>query len=57
MLNLTGIGWTENIGTTVMRSILSPLLWGERGLPWYTPGGPYGRPQVQSVEGEPVGFR
>jgi LPS-assembly protein len=45
MLSLTGIGWTENFGTQVMRSILTPLLWGERGLPWAAPGGPYGRPQ------------
>jgi LPS-assembly protein len=45
MLNLTGIGWTENYGTEVLRTILSPLLWGERGLPWAAPGGPYGRPQ------------
>jgi LPS-assembly protein len=43
MLNLTGIGWTENYGTEVVRTILSPLLWGERGLPWAAPGGPYGR--------------
>jgi len=46
MLSLTGIGWTENYGTAVVRSILSPLLWGERGLPWASPGGPYGRPQT-----------
>lgn len=45
MVNLTGIDWTENFGTTVMRSILSPLLIGEKGLPWAAPGGPYGRPQ------------
>jgi LPS-assembly protein len=45
MLSLTGIGWTENYGTAVLKSILSPLLWGERGLPWAVPGGPYGRPQ------------
>lgn len=45
MLSLTGIGWTENFGTAVLRSILSPLLIGERGLPWAAPGGPYGRPQ------------
>jgi LPS-assembly protein len=45
MLNLTGIGWTENFGTTVLRSILSPLLIGEKGLPWAAPGGPYGHPQ------------
>ncbi|MEP6957565.1 MAG: LPS assembly protein LptD [Nitrospirota bacterium] len=45
MLSLTGIGWTENYGTAVLRSILSPLLIGERGLPWAAPGGPYGRQQ------------
>ncbi len=45
MLSLTGIGWTENFGTAVLRSILSPLLIGEKGLPWAAPGGPYGRPQ------------
>ena len=50
MLNLTGIGWTENYGTAVVRQILSPLLWGERGLPWASPGGPYGRPQQQGVQ-------
>jgi len=45
MLSLTGLGWTENTGTAVMQSILSPLLWGERGLPWYVPWGQYGRTQ------------
>jgi LPS-assembly protein len=45
MLNLTGIGWTESFGTEVLRTILSPLLIGEKGLPWAAPGGPYGRPQ------------
>ncbi|MDP1768423.1 MAG: LPS assembly protein LptD [Nitrospirota bacterium] len=45
MLSLTGIGWTENFGTAVLRSILSPLLVGEKGLPWAAPGGPYGRAQ------------
>ncbi|MDH4186792.1 MAG: LPS assembly protein LptD [Nitrospira sp.] len=45
MLSLTGIGWTENFGTTVLRSILTPLMMGEKGLPWAAPGGPYGRPQ------------
>jgi LPS-assembly protein len=44
MLSLTGISWTENFGTAVVRSILSPLLWGERGLPWASPGGHYGLP-------------
>jgi LPS-assembly protein len=45
MLSLTGIGWTESFGTAVVRNILSPLLIGEKGLPWATPGGPYGGPQ------------
>ncbi|HEY6083776.1 MAG TPA: LPS assembly protein LptD [Nitrospira sp.] len=45
MFSLTGIGWTENFGTSVLRTILSPLLYGEKGLPWAAPGGPYGRPQ------------
>jgi LPS-assembly protein len=43
MLSLTGIGWTENYGTNVVRTILSPLVWGEKGLPWASPGGQYGR--------------
>jgi LPS-assembly protein len=44
MFSLTGIGWTENFGTAMMRSILNPLLWGDRGLPWAGGGGAYGRP-------------
>ena len=40
-----------NYGTAVVKNILSPLLWGERGLPWAAPGGPYGRPQ--SVQPQP----
>jgi LPS-assembly protein len=54
MINLTGIGWTENFGTAVVKSILSPLLIGERGLPWSSPGGPYGRetaPAAQNASG------
>lgn len=51
MLSLTGIGWTENFGTQTMRSILSPLLWGERGLPWASPTGPYGRSNVGASTG------
>ena len=43
MFSLTGIGWTENFGTNVLRKVLGPLLIGERGLPWAAPGGPYGR--------------
>jgi LPS-assembly protein len=46
MLSLTGIGWTETFGTAVIRNILSPLLIGEKGLPWASPGGPYGAPQT-----------
>ncbi len=46
MLSLTGIGWTENYGTTVVRTILSPLTWGEKGLPWAAPGGHYGRTDI-----------
>jgi LPS-assembly protein len=51
MLSLTGIGWTENYGTDVVRTILSPLLWGEKGLPWAAPGGPYGI--AQSIQPRP----
>ena len=51
MLSLTGIGWTENYGTDVVRTILSPLLWGEKGLPWAVPGGPYGI--AQSIQPRP----
>jgi len=54
MLSLTGLGWTENTGTAVMRSILSPLLWGERGLPWYVPWGQYGRTEeAAQIDGAP----
>ncbi|WP_455244760.1 LPS-assembly protein LptD [Petrachloros mirabilis] len=49
MFSLTGIGWTENYGTAVLRSILNPLLWGERGLPWVGGGGPYGRAQTSPM--------
>ena len=42
MLSLTGVGWTENYGTNVVKQILSPLTWGEKGLPWASPGGHYG---------------
>jgi len=51
MLSLTGIGWTENYGTTVVRTILSPLTWGEKGLPWAAPGGHYGR--TDTVQPQP----
>ena len=56
MLSLTGIGWTESLGAAVVRSILSPLLIGERGLPWATPGGPYGRPQSDMSQPEMAGY-
>ena len=52
MLSLTGVGWTDSAGTAVMRTLLSPLLWGERGLPWAVPGGPYGLPPQVSEAGE-----
>lgn len=52
MLSLTGLGWTENTGTAVMRSLLSPLLWGERGLPWYVPWGQYGRAEQRTPTNE-----
>jgi LPS-assembly protein len=45
MLSLTGVGWTENYGTNVLRTIFSPITWGEKGLPWASPGGHYGRPE------------
>lgn len=51
MLSLTGIGWTENYGTAVVRTILSPLTWGEKGLPWASPGGQYGR--TETVQPQP----
>ncbi len=37
LLSLTGLGATESFGTLVIKSILGPLLAGERGLPWPTP--------------------
>ena len=52
MFSLTGIGWTENVGTVLVKNILSPLLIGEKGLPWATPGGPYGRPQSDMPQPE-----
>jgi LPS-assembly protein len=52
MLSLTGLGWTESFGTAVVRTILSPLLIGEKGLPWAVPGGPYGRPQSDMPQPE-----
>ena len=51
MLSLTGIGWTENYGTNVVKTILSPLTWGEKGLPWASPGGHYGR--VETAQPQP----
>ncbi|MCA1958097.1 MAG: LPS assembly protein LptD [Nitrospira sp.] len=58
MLSLTGLGWTENTGTAVMRSILSPLLWGEKGLPWYVPWGQYGKTdRTSAAEGVSAGSR
>jgi LPS-assembly protein len=56
MLSLTGIGWTESFGTALVRNILSPLLIGEKGLPWAVPGGPYGRPQSDMPQPEMFGI-
>jgi LPS-assembly protein len=56
MLSLTGIGWTENAGTALVKTILSPLLIGERGLPWASPEGPYGRPQSDMPQPEMGGY-
>ena len=56
MFSMTGIGWTENFGTIVARTILGPLLVGDRGLPWAAPGGPYGRIQnALPVQSMPMG--
>ena len=55
MISLTGIGWTENFGTAVLKSILGPLLIGERGLPWAVPGGHYGTRPPQ--DDAPAGLR
>lgn len=56
MLSLTGIGWTDSFGTALVRNILSPLLIGEKGLPWSVPGGPYGRPQSDMPQPEMGGI-
>ena len=34
LINLTGIGNTNSFGSRLLESLLSPLLQGERGLPW-----------------------
>jgi LPS-assembly protein len=36
LLSLTGLGGTESLGTEIIKSILSPILQGERGVPWPT---------------------
>jgi LPS-assembly protein len=56
MLNLTGIGWTQNFGTALIKNILSPLLIGEKGLPWASLGGPYGTPQSDMPQPEMGGI-
>lgn len=56
MLSLTGIGWSDSFGTALVRNILSPLLVGEKGLPWSVPGGPYGRPQSDMPQPEMGGL-
>lgn len=44
MISLTGLGATDSFGTQVVRSILSPILFGEKAVPWPTP---YIKPQPQ----------
>ncbi len=48
MLNFTGVGGVGNAEAALMRTLLNPLVYGERGLPWPTPGGPYGLPPPAS---------
>ena len=36
MFSLTGLGATESFGTQIVKALLSPILQGERGLPWPT---------------------
>jgi LPS-assembly protein len=43
VFSLTGLGWTESFGTQVLKGILNPLVIEDRGLPWATPYGPYGK--------------
>lgn len=52
MLNFTGVGGVGNAEAVLMRTLLNPLVYGERGLPWPAPGGPYGLPpQVSEPNG------
>lgn len=44
MISFTGLGATESFGTQVVRAILSPIMRGERGVPWSQP---YVKPQPQ----------
>jgi LPS-assembly protein len=55
MFSLTGIGWTENYGTNVVKTIFSPLTWGEKGLPWASPGGHYGRVETAQPQPRTIG--
>ena len=34
MINLTGIGNTDSFGSELLKSLLNPLVLGEKGLPW-----------------------
>jgi LPS-assembly protein len=47
VFSLTGVSWTEGVGTATMKGLLGPLLYGERGLPWASPTGPYGKRPVE----------
>jgi LPS-assembly protein len=42
MISLTGLGATDSFGRQVVQYILSPILYGEKAVPWPTP---YIRPQ------------
>ena len=58
MLNFTGVGGVGNAEAALMRTLLNPLVYGERGLPWPAPGGPYGLPpQVSMSEGTQRGVQ
>ncbi len=56
LLSLTGLGASEGIGGQVIRTILGPLLVGERGLPWSAPfvkRAAMSQPPPQPTEGTP----
>jgi LPS-assembly protein len=54
MIALTGIGATENFGTYVLRSLIGPLVYGERALPWPAPMGKIPREHKASATNSPL---